>query len=177
MKFNLNKPSPSIEARKGTWDEQNTHKKYIKKMRWNTNEYVKNIGIEQAKCQKKKKFIWDFIEMRNGYCVWEYYLASERTESKWIEKTSATNLAGIGDTLSRPWLWPLIQENDFSAVDNVSLDARDVQKFLYFRYSYHVVVGRSSYLKTIIRDLKKKKKKGKEGFVIEGLKDTETERL
>lgn len=59
--------------------------------------------------------------------VWEdHYLASERTEPKGNEKTSTANLAGICDTLSGPLLWSLIQENNFCAVDNVSLDPRDV---------------------------------------------------
>lgn len=61
-------------------------------------------------------------ELRNGYCL-ELHLASERAEPKGIGEAPATNLACIGDSFSRPWLWPFIEENDLRTIDNVGLYA------------------------------------------------------
>lgn len=53
----------------------------------------------------------------------ETNLAAERTETKGIEETTATNLTSVGYSLSRPWLRPLIEKHNLSTVDNVGLNA------------------------------------------------------
>jgi len=68
------------------------------------------------------------------------YLTTKRAEAEGIKEAAVTDLAGIGDTFSRPWLGPFIQEHNLGTVNNVSLDGCYVQKFLYLRYPYHIMV-------------------------------------
>jgi len=68
------------------------------------------------------------------------YLTTKRAEAEGIKEAAITDLAGIGDPFSGPWLRPLIQEHNLGTVDNVSLNACDVQKFLYLRHPYHIMV-------------------------------------
>lgn len=63
-----------------------------------------------------------------------------------VDEAAVTDVAGVGHSLSRPRLWPLIQEDYPGAVYNVGLDSTYVQYFLYLRYPNHVVVGRPPYL-------------------------------
>ena len=53
----------------------------------------------------------------------EENLAAQRAEAKGIKKASATNLASVGDTLTRPGLRPLVQEHNLRAVYYVCLHA------------------------------------------------------
>lgn len=50
------------------------------------------------------------------------YLATKRAEFEGIKKTPFTYFTSICDPFSWPRLWPFIQENNFSTVDNVCLD-------------------------------------------------------
>jgi len=68
------------------------------------------------------------------------YLTTKRAEAEGIKEAAVTDLAGIGDPFSRPWLGPFIQEHNLGTVDNVSLDACYVQKFLNLRHPYHIMV-------------------------------------
>lgn len=67
-------------------------------------------------------------------------LASEGAETERVEETSFADLAGVDDALARPRLGPLVEEDDASAVDDVSLHGADVQYLLYFRNPYDIVV-------------------------------------
>lgn len=73
-------------------------------------------------------------------------LATERTEAEAIKETTLTDLTGISNALSRPGLWPFIQEHNFSAVDNVGLNRRNVQILLNLIHSDHIMVRRPPYL-------------------------------
>lgn len=68
------------------------------------------------------------------------YLATKRAESERIEEATVTDLTGIGDTLTRPRLWSLIQEYNSCTVYNVRLDPTYVHIFLNLRYPYHIMV-------------------------------------
>lgn len=58
------------------------------------------------------------------------YLAVERAEAEGIEEAALADFAGVGDAFAGPRLRPFVQEDDSSAVDNVGLNAGDVQNFL-----------------------------------------------
>lgn len=77
-------------------------------------------------------------------------LAAQRTEPERVKEASATNLTGVGDTLSRPGLWALIQKYNLRTVDNVGLNARYVDVLLNFINPHHVVVRGSSYLNNAV---------------------------
>ena len=83
---------------------------------------------------------------REGERERETNLAAQRTEPERVKEASATNLTGVGDTLSRPGLWALIQKYNLRTVDNVGLNARYVDVLLNFINPHHVVVRGSSYL-------------------------------
>ena len=51
------------------------------------------------------------------------HLATDGAEPVAVEEAPATALAGVGDSLAGPRLRPLVQEDDFRAVDYVSLHA------------------------------------------------------
>lgn len=97
------------------------------------------------------------------------YLATEGTESKWIQEGAWASLANVvcaatdqtrGDRRRRNVtrrrvmvvstaafrLRSFVQEKNAGAVDDVRLYTAYVQNFLYLRHSYHVVVGRPPYL-------------------------------
>lgn len=67
-------------------------------------------------------------------------LAANGTEPEGIQEAAAADLTGVGDALSRPRLWPLVEEDDFGAVDDVSLDVRNVYKFRHLRHPDHIVI-------------------------------------
>lgn len=77
------------------------------------------------------------------------YLATKRTETVWIKKASLTDFTSVCDSFSWPWLRPFIQKHHSGAVDNVGLDASDVQHLLNLRYPYHIMVWRPPNLFTI----------------------------
>lgn len=74
------------------------------------------------------------------------YLAAKGAEAKGIKKRSAANLASVGDTFTRPWLRPLVQEHNLCAVYYVCLHNCYVYVLLNLAHSHHVMVRRSSYL-------------------------------
>lgn len=76
----------------------------------------------------------------------ESNLATKRTESEGIKEASTTNLTSVGDPLSRPWLGPLVEEDNLGAIDDVGLYARYVYELLYLTNSHHVMVRGSPYL-------------------------------
>jgi hypothetical protein len=51
------------------------------------------------------------------------YLATKRTESKGIKKAALADFTSVGDTFTRPWLRPLIQEHNSCTVDDISLNS------------------------------------------------------
>lgn len=73
-------------------------------------------------------------------------LAAKGTEAEWIEEATLADLAGVGDSFSRPRLRAFIQEDDSCAVDNVGLDTGDIQHFLNLRNPDHIMVWWSPYL-------------------------------
>jgi hypothetical protein len=73
-------------------------------------------------------------------------LATKGAESEGVKKATLADFAGVGDPFAGPRLRPFVQENDSGAVDNVGLDATDVQHFLNLRNPNHVMVGGSPYL-------------------------------
>lgn len=68
------------------------------------------------------------------------YLATEGAESEGIKEASVTDLAGIGDTFSRPRLRPLVQEDNLCTVYYVCLDPCNVQIFLNLRHPYYIMI-------------------------------------
>lgn len=56
------------------------------------------------------------------------------------------DLAGDGHSPSGPQLQPLLQEHDLGSVDDVRLNAVDVNMLLDVTRPHHVVIGRSPYL-------------------------------
>lgn len=83
-------------------------------------------------------------------------LAANGTESEGIEEAAVADAAGIGGGAfpgARLRAAALIQKHDFRAVDNVGLDASDIQKLLNLPHSDHVVVRRSPYLRIKIQAL------------------------
>lgn len=49
------------------------------------------------------------------------YLAAKRAESEGVKEAPFTDLTGVGDTLPRPGLRPLVDEDNSGTVDNVGL--------------------------------------------------------
>lgn len=74
------------------------------------------------------------------------YLAAERAESERIQEASIADLADVRDAFPRPRLRPLIQKHNPRAVDDVGLDATNIQNSLYLRNPNHIVVRRSTNL-------------------------------
>lgn len=68
------------------------------------------------------------------------YLATKGTETERIKEATLTDLTSIGDTFTRPWLRPFIQEHNSSTVDDVRLNSCYVQIFLNLRNSNHIMV-------------------------------------
>lgn len=73
-------------------------------------------------------------------------LATKRAKSEGIEETAFTNFTSIGNAFAGPRLRSFVQEHDSSAVDNVSLDTRNVQNFLNLGNSDHIMVRRPANL-------------------------------
>lgn len=73
-------------------------------------------------------------------------LATKRAELEGIEEAALADLTGVGDAFARPGLWPLVQENNLSAVDYVCLDGADVQVLLNFGDSDNIMVRGPPYL-------------------------------
>lgn len=74
-------------------------------------------------------------------------LASERTESERVGKAAVTDLAIVGDALPRPGLRPLIEKHNLGAVDDIGLNARDVDVPLDFIHPHHIMIRGSPNLK------------------------------
>ena len=89
---------------------------------------------------------WNIEEEEEKKSISLHYLTSKRTEPKRIEKTPFTYFTRVRYPFPRPRLWPLIQENNSRAVDNVGLNSGYVQNFLNLRYPYHIMIWRSSNL-------------------------------
>ena len=68
-------------------------------------------------------------------------LAAEGAEGEGIEEAAFADLASVGHSLPRPRLRAFVQEHDSGAVDDVGLNAGDVEKFLNLGNPNHVVVG------------------------------------
>jgi len=68
------------------------------------------------------------------------YLAAKRAESERIEEAAFADFTGVGDAFAGPRLRAFVQEYDSGAVNNVGLDAGNVEDFLNLRYPYHIVV-------------------------------------
>ena len=105
----------------------------------NDNQTIEEIKLHKGKKERKK-------ERKKTVGGRETNLAAQRTEPERIKEASATNLTGVGDTLSRPGLWALIQKYNLGTVDNIGLNARYVDELLNFINPHHVVVRGSSYL-------------------------------
>ena len=67
-------------------------------------------------------------------------LATERTEAVGIKEAAFTDFTGVSDTFSRPWLRPLVEEDNPCAVDNVGLNTSDVQHLLDLIHPYHIMI-------------------------------------
>ena len=106
--------------------------------------------INAPKRKRKKAY-----KASNYMYIYIYiYLTTKGTEAEWIEKAALTDLAGVGNSFARPRLRPFIQEHNLGTVYNVSLDPCYVQKFLYLRHSYYIMVWRSPNLWKINKELK-----------------------
>lgn len=73
-------------------------------------------------------------------------LAAHGAEPEGVLEASATDLTGVGHSLPKPQLRPLVEEHDPRTVDDVCLNFRDVDVFLNLAHSHHIVVGRPPYL-------------------------------
>lgn len=83
------------------------------------------------------------------------YLAAKRAESERIEEAAFADFTGVGDAFAGPRLRAFIQEYDSGAVNNVGLDAGNVEDFLNLRYPYDIVVRGPSNLWQIESEWKK----------------------
>ena len=100
---------------------------------------------------KRKPFFFGFEKAWNlkqwmALCGVNIYLATKRTETVWIKKATLTDFTSVGDSFTRPWLRPLIQENNPCTVDNVGLDPCNVQNLLNLVHPNHIMVWGPSYL-------------------------------
>jgi hypothetical protein len=77
-------------------------------------------------------------------------LTTKGTEAEGVQQAALTRLAGIGNSFGRPGLRPFIQKHHARAVDDVSLDACDIQHLLNLRDSDHIVVRRTSNLHNMV---------------------------
>jgi hypothetical protein len=77
-------------------------------------------------------------------------LTTKGTEAEGVQQAALTRLAGIGNSFGRPGLRPFIQKHHARAVDDVSLDACDIQHLLNLRDSNHIVVRRTSNLHNMV---------------------------
>ncbi len=85
-------------------------------------------------------------------CNSSTYLTTKGTEAEGVQQVALTRLAGIGNSFGRPGLRPFIQKHHARAVDDVSLDACDIQHLLNLRDSNHIVVRRTSNLQHVTID-------------------------
>jgi hypothetical protein len=83
-------------------------------------------------------------------CSSSTYLTTKGTEAEGVQQAALTRLAGIGNSFGRPGLRPFIQKHHARAVDDVSLDACDIQHLLNLRDSNHIVVRRTSNLHNMV---------------------------
>lgn len=74
------------------------------------------------------------------------HLTPQRTEAKWVQEASSTNLTNVSYSFSRLWLRPLIQKQNPGTVDHICLNSTNVQHFLNFRHPHYIVIRRSPYL-------------------------------
>jgi hypothetical protein len=82
-----------------------------------------------------------------------HQLATEGAEAEGVEEGACADLAVVGGGgglagggSGAAWLGALVEEEDLGAVDDVGLDAGDVEDVLHLRHPNHVVVGRTPYL-------------------------------
>ncbi len=85
-------------------------------------------------------------------CSSSTYLTTKGTEAEGVQQAALTRLAGIGNSFGRSGLRPFIQKHHARAVDDVSLDACDIQHLLNLRDSDHIVVRRTSNLQHAATD-------------------------
>ncbi|KAK3020314.1 hypothetical protein RJ639_046526 [Escallonia herrerae] len=72
---------------------------------------------------------------------WWHYLTAERAEREGIEEAALADMAGVGDTFTRPGLRALIEEDNLGTVDDIGLNPCYVQIILlYLGHPYHIVV-------------------------------------
>jgi hypothetical protein len=88
-------------------------------------------------------------------CSSSTYLTTKGTEAEGVQQAALTRLAGIGNSFGRPGLRPFIQKHHARAVDDVSLDACDIQHLLNLRDSNHIVVRRTSNLQHAATDTRR----------------------
>jgi hypothetical protein len=63
-------------------------------------------------------------------CSSSTYLTTKGTEAEGVQQVALTRLAGIGNSFGWPGLRPFIQKHRARAVDDISLDAYDIQHLL-----------------------------------------------
>jgi hypothetical protein len=80
------------------------------------------------------------------------YLTTKGTEAEGVQHAALIRLEGIGNSFGRLRLWPFIQKHNTRAIDDVSLDACDIQHLLNLRDSNHIVVRRTSNLQHAATD-------------------------
>ena len=74
------------------------------------------------------------------------HLTSQRTETKWVQEVSSTNLTNVRHPFPRFGLRPLIQEQNPGTVDHICLHSTNVQHLLNFCHPHYIMIWRSSYL-------------------------------
>jgi hypothetical protein len=80
------------------------------------------------------------------------YLTTKGIEAEGVQQAALTRFAGIGNSFGRPGLRPFIQKHHAHAVDDVNMDAYDIQHLLNLRDSNHIVVRRTSNLQHLATD-------------------------
>ena len=145
MKLTEQTQKPYVENHQPKFNEWKKLENWNQRSWWSND----NQTTEETKLhieRKEKKTEGGREGGREGERERETNLAAQRTEPERVKEASATNLTGVGDTLSRPGLWALIQKYNLRTVDNVGLNARYVDVLLNFINPHHVVVRGSSYL-------------------------------
>jgi hypothetical protein len=74
------------------------------------------------------------------YCSSSTYLTTKGTEVEGVQQAALTRLVGIGNSFGRPGLQPFIQKHHMRVINDVSLDACDIQHLLNLRDLNHIMV-------------------------------------
>jgi hypothetical protein len=80
------------------------------------------------------------------YCSSSTYLTTKGTEVEGVQQAALTRLVGIGNSFGRPGLQPFIQKHHMRVINDVSLDACDIQHLLNLRDLNHIMVRWTSNL-------------------------------